>query len=57
MFTAATKVLHRTRSRRSLFGITSRRPSELSYLLDTATGPERSELVAIISRNDAWDQV
>jgi hypothetical protein len=33
------------------------KPSELRRLLDAATGRERAELMEIISRHDAWDEV
>jgi hypothetical protein len=33
------------------------KPSELRQVLDAATGRERSELMEIISRHDAWDEV
>ena len=35
----------------------SRRPSELALLLRDATPAERADLEAMISRDDAWDQV
>lgn len=33
------------------------KPSELRRALDAATGRERAELMEIISRHDAWDEV
>lgn len=34
-----------------------RRPSELAVLLESASPSERADLMAMISRHDAWDDV
>jgi hypothetical protein len=36
---------------------TRRKPTELAVMLERASASERADLMAMISRHDAWDEV